>query len=127
MFIINGEEVKNVTINNGYFDIEKEWQNDTINLYFSASLTVSSLPDMPEKTAFMEGPVVLAGLCDKDCGIVMENGNPESALTYVTEHTYSTFPWQQSTYRTQNQENDIMFVPLYDITDEQYTIYFTKK
>lgn len=127
VFIINGEEVKNVTINNGYFDIEKEWQNDTINLYFSASLTVSSLPDMPEKTAFMEGPVVLAGLCDKDCGIVMENGNPESALTYVTEHTYSTFPWQQSTYRTQNQENDIMFVPLYDITDEQYTIYFTKK
>ncbi len=125
--IVNGEEIKDAQIKNGYLDIEKQWQNDAISLYFPAPLTLSSLPDMPEKVAFMEGPVVLAGLCAKDCGIAMENDSPESALAYVTEHTYSTFPWQQSTYRTKNQENDIMFVPLYDITDEQYTIYFTNK
>ncbi len=127
VIIVNGEEIKNAEITDGYFDIEKEWQNDTISLYFPASLTISTLPDMPEKAAFMEGPVVLAGLCGKDCGVAMDNDNPESALTYVTEHTYSTFPWQQSTYRTKNQENDIMFIPLYDVTDEQYTVYFTKK
>ncbi len=127
VIIVNGVELKDISMNDGYFDIEKEWQNDTLSLYFPAALTVSTLPDMPEKAAFMEGPVVLAGLCEKDCGIAMDNGEPESALAYVTEHTYSTFPWQQSSYRTKNQENDIMFIPLYDVTDEQYTVYFTQK
>ncbi len=126
VIIVNGKEQKEISVHNGFFEIEKEWHNDTISLYFAAALTLSALPDMPEKVAFMEGPVVLAGLCEKDCGIAMKNDNPENALAYVTEHTYGTFPWQQSTYRTKKQENDILFIPLYDITDEQYTIYFTK-
>ncbi len=119
----NGEEIKNVTAENGYFDIDRTWKNDTINIYFPAVLTTSSLPDMPQLTAFMEGPVVLAGLCEKDCGIC----EPESALAYTTEHTYSTFPWQQSVYRTVNQPENFDFIPLYDVTDEPYTLYFTKK
>lgn len=124
---INGEEIKNVTAENGYFDLDRTWENDTVNIYFPAVLTTSSLPDMPQLTAFAEGPVVLAGLCEKDCGIYMNDGAPESALTYTTEHTYSTFPWQQSVYRTINQPEDFDLVPLYDITDEPYTVYFTKK
>ncbi|MBP1559954.1 MAG: glycoside hydrolase family 127 protein [Oscillospiraceae bacterium] len=124
---INGEEMKNVTAENGYFDIDRIWENDTVNIYFPAVLTTSSLPDMPQLTAFAEGPVVLAGLCEKDCGIYMQNNDPESALAYTTEHTYSTFPWQQSVYRTVNQPENFDFVPLYDITDEPYTLYFTKK
>lgn len=75
----------------------------------------------------MEGPVVLAGLCDKDRGIYMEKDSPESALAYTTEHTYDTFPWQQSVYRTRDQPENFEFVPLYDITDEKYTVYFTKR
>lgn len=57
----------------------------------------------------------------------MKNGDPKSALAYTTEHTYSTFPWQQSVYRTVNQPENFDFVPLYDITDEPYTLYFTEK
>lgn len=124
---INGEEIKNVTAENGYFDIDRTWENDTVNIYFPATLTMSSLPDMPQLTAFAEGPVVLAGLYEKDCGIYMKDGNPESALAYTTEHTYNTFPWQQSVYRTVNQPENFDFVPLYDVTDEPYTVYFTKK
>lgn len=127
VIFINGEEIKNVTSENGYFDIDRTWENDTVNIYFPAALTTSSLPDMPQLTAFAEGPVVLAGLCEKDCGIYMKDGNPESALAYTTEHTYSTFPWQQSAYRTINQPENFDLVPLYDITDEPYTVYFTKK
>lgn len=125
--ILNGKELKELNVRGGYLDIEREWLNDTISLYFAAPLTLSTLSDMPEKAAFMEGPIVLAGLCSKDSGIRMENGAPESALRYVTEHTYSTFPWQQSCYRTSAENGDILFVPLYDIADEQYTVYFTKK
>lgn len=124
---LNGERQRDLPVHNGYLDIERTWTNDVINLYFTVSLTTSALPDMPERTAFLEGPIVLAGLCDKDCGIAVNNDRPETTLTYVTEHTYDTFPWQQSTYRTVNCREDITFVPLYDITDEPYTIYFSAK
>lgn len=126
VIFVNGEKNKN-TAKNGFIDIDRTWENDTINIYFPAALTMSSLPDMPQLTAFAEGPVVLAGLCDEDRGIYMKNNDPESALVYTTEHTYSTFPWQQSVYRTVDQPKNFDLVPLYDITDEKYTVYFTKK
>ena len=124
---INGIAVDDITVNNGFFDIHKTWENDTVSIYFPTALTLSSLPDMPELTAVLEGPVVLAGLCDADRGIYMKENNAASALLPNTEHTYSTFPWLQSTYRTTGQPENISFVPLYDVTDEQYTLYFTKK
>lgn len=123
---VNGEEIK-TSAENGFINIDRIWENDTVNIYFPAVLTMSPLPGMPGLTAFMEGPVVLAGLCDKDGGIYMDKEFPESVLTYTTEHTYGTFPWQQSVYRTMNQPENFDFVPLYDITDEKYTVYFTKK
>lgn len=125
--LLNGGETANVTTENGFLNIDRTWENDTVNIYFPAALTMSVLPDMPQMTAFMEGPVVLAGLRDGDCGIYMRDGEPESALAYTTEHTYSTFPWQQSVYRTVNQPENFDLVPLYDITDERYTVYFTRK
>lgn len=124
---INGTAVDDITINDGFFDIKKTWKNDTVSIYFPTALTLSSLPDMPELTAILEGPVVLAGLCDADRGLYMKENSADSALLPNTEHTYSTFPWLQSTYRTTGQPENISFVPLYDVTDEQYTLYFTKK
>ena len=124
---INGVAVDDIAVNNGFFDIHKTWENDTVSIYFQTALTLSSLPDMPELTAVLEGPVVLAGLCDADRGLYMKENNADSALLPNTEHTYSTFPWLQSTYRTTGQPENISFVPLYDVTDEQYTLYFTKK
>lgn len=125
--IVNGTELNDFTINSGYLDLAKEWSDDTISLYFPAGLTTTTLSDLPDMVAFREGPIVLAGLTDKDTGITLTDDKPESALSYRTEHTYSTFPWQQSTYRTTGQAENVTFVPLYDITDEQYTVYFTRK
>lgn len=125
--IVNGKEIKEFEVKENYLEINKEWSDDTISLYFQAGLTTTTLSDLPDMVAFHEGPIVLAGLTDKDAGICAENDAPESALSYVTEHTYSTFPWMQSTYRTTGQAENFTFVPLYDVTDEQYTVYFTKK
>ena len=122
---VNGEEYS-APAENGFIAITRTWGDDSINVYFPAALTASTLPDMPQLTAFAEGPVVLAGLCESDRGIYAE-GAPESALVNVTEHTYSAFPWQQSVYRTVNQPENFDLVPLYDITDERYTVYFTRK
>lgn len=122
---INGGEYP-ARAENGFINITREWSSDTVNVYFPAALTACPLPDMPQLTAFAEGPVVLAGLCSADRGICAA-GSPESALVNVTEHTYDTFPWQQSVYRTVGQPENFDLVPLYDITDERYTVYFTKK
>lgn len=126
VILINGEKTAN-RAENGFISIDRTWENDTVNIYFPAALTTSTLPDMPQLTAFAEGPVVLAGLCEKDCGIYTETDAPEDSLVNITEHTYSTFPWQQSVYRTVNQPENFDLVPLYDITDEKYTVYFTRK
>lgn len=121
---VNGEAADWVS-QNGYCNIRRVWGNDTVSIYFPATLSVSELPDMPGVAAVLEGPVVLAGLCSSDCGIRSASGDPTKALVNVTEHTYSTFPWQQSTYRTVGQPENFDLIPLYDVTDEEYTVYFT--
>ncbi|MDE6728137.1 MAG: glycoside hydrolase family 127 protein [Oscillospiraceae bacterium] len=126
VILVNGEPVKNVS-EYGFCNIKRLWTDNVVNVYFPAALTVSALPDMQELTAFLEGPIVLAGLCGSDRGIKPQSGSPESALVNVTEHTYSTFPWQQSVYRTVGQTENFDLIPLYDITDETYTVYFTVK
>lgn len=124
---LNGEKIDCKAAAGGFLDFNRVWENDRIDLYFPAGLTASSLPDLQNLTAFSEGPVVLAGLCEADAGICMEAEKPDSALFPAAAHTYETFPWQQSVYRTVNQPKNFDFVPLYDITDEPYTVYFTKK
>lgn len=43
------------------------------------------------------------------------------------EHTYTVFPWKQNTYLTKKQPENFILRPLYEITDEPYTVYFTQK
>lgn len=124
---VNGKPVE-CSADNGYCDIRRVWADDIVSVFFPSGLSTSALPDIPELTAFLDGPIVLAGLRSSDCGIKPQQGSdPTSALINVTEHTYSTFPWQQSTYRTVNQSENFDLVPLYDITDQEYTVYFTVK
>lgn len=124
---IGGEELKDLHIQDGYLEIEREWGEDEISLYFPAELALSVLPDMPDTVAVMEGPIVLAGLCDTDQGLVLKKGDIKKVMRPKYEHTYSVFPWKQSTYRTTGQPENVEFVPVYDITDEAYTMYFTEK
>jgi len=84
------------------------------------------LPDMKDMAAAVDGPIVLAGIIDRDCGLVGAD-KPESIFVWQTEHTYGTFPWKQSSYRTAGQPENFSFKPLYEVTDEKYTVYFTKK
>lgn len=123
---VNGQDVS-ATVQDGYIHLSREWRDDEITLYLPATLHLSTLPDRPEMSAVLEGPIVLCGLCDRDRGLTMVQDDPTSALAAQTEHTYSTFPWLQSTYRTIHQAESVSFVPLYDVTDEPYTVYFTRR
>ena len=61
-----------------------------------------------------------------DCGITGADELNEQFMPQM-EHTYGTFPWRQNSWRTRNQPQNVMFRPLYEVTDEEYTVYFTKK
>ena len=106
-------------------NIEHDWTEDELTIYFTAGLQLESLPDMPELAAVLEGPIVLAALTDADRGLTVIDGDVEHTLIPRYEHTYSVFPWQQSTYQTKGQAQNVKYVPLYDVTDEQYTVYVT--
>ncbi len=121
---INGVKCDAPEINDGYLNITSEWNNDTVQIFFPSHIVMEQLPDIPELAAAVDGPIVLAGITDADCGI---KGDVNDVLIQQTKHTYGTFPWKQNSYRTRNQERNFMLKPLYDITDETYTVYFTKK
>lgn len=121
---INREEIADVQIENGYINLTKEWLEDEIILYLPAGLETSPLTDIPGTYAFMEGPIVLAGICDDERELEGNQEEPEEFLIPQYEHTYEMFPWKQSTYKTIHQEKNINFIPLYEVTDETYTVYF---
>lgn len=124
---MNGEPFTDYKTENGYLNIEKDWEEAELSVYFPAGLHFENLPDMPEMTAVLEGPVVLAGLTENDEGLTLNPECPEQTFMPQVEHTYSTFPWKQSTYQTRMQPKNLTFMPLYDVTDEAYTVYFTRK
>lgn len=121
---INGEEISDYIISDGYLDLERDWDNDMICIYLPASLSLSRLSDMPELAAVKEGPIVLAELSEEDCGLEIHE-SLENTFMPQLEHTYDVFPWLQSCYRTRFQKKNTRYVPLYDITDESYTVYHT--
>ena len=116
---------KSYTVKDNYIIIETEWSGSTaINIVLGSKVTAEPLSDRPELCALVDGPIVLAGLTDRDCGIEY-SGDIENALYQRTEHTYGTYVWKQNCYTTVNQPVNFELKPLYDITDEEYTVYFT--
>ncbi len=122
---LNGEKIT-APVKDGYIDITADWSDSTVQIFFPSKLRAETLPDMPELMSVVDGPIVLAGLTGSDCGIAGADKLEEQFMPQL-EHTYGTFPWRQNSWRTRNQPQSVMFRPLYEITDEEYTVYFTKK
>lgn len=114
-------------IKNGYLRIDKKWKESTIYLVFKSAIVMEQLPDMPELAAAVDGPIVLAGMTDEDTGLIGDFEKPREIFAPRMEHTYSTYVWKQNNYVTRMQPKNIEFKPLYDVADEAYTVYFTKK
>ena len=122
---LNGEKIT-ARVEDGYINITADWSDGTLQIFFPSELRMERLPDMPELGAVVDGPIVLAGLTSADCGIKGADKLSEQFMPQL-EHTYGTFPWRQNSWRTRNQPQSVMFRPLYEIRDEEYTVYFTGK
>lgn len=122
---LNGEPLTPV-VENGCLVLSRAWgQEDTLDLFFPSEIRAEPLPDDPGLFSFVEGPIVLAGLTDSDRPLAGDLSDPASILRPETPHTYGTYPWRQNTYQTRNQPVNFRLVPLCDVTDETYTVYFS--
>jgi uncharacterized protein len=125
-------------------EIQRVWSQDKLHLIFPKALVAVSLPDDPGTYGFMDGPVALAGLNPgehtsaaraKQAGSYTARPNyqisgltlagnpahPESFLTPDNEREWSF--WREG-YRTRGQAQSIRFIPLYEVRDEAFTVYF---
>jgi DUF1680 family protein len=120
--VLNGEAVPGEKPPSSFFAISRKWNNDTIRLELPMSLTVSEIPDEPETVAFLDGPVVLAGLCREERVLTGNRSDPSSFLIPDNELELGR-PWR-SGYHTIGQQLGLRFRPLCEIADEPYTLYF---
>ncbi len=125
-FTVNGENAV-PEIKDGCICLDRTWSDDTVYVTFESGITMERLSDEPWLAAAVDGPIVLAGLTDKDCGLVGDFDEPDRIFVPREEHTYITYVWKQNNYVTKGQPVNIEFIPLYDVTDEPYTVYFTEK
>jgi hypothetical protein len=141
---LNGEPLVVQSGPSSYVEIQRAWNQDKLHLVFPKSLVAVPLPDDPATYGFMDGPVVLAGLNPGEHipaaggkeagsytagpnyrinGITLEGdaARPGSFLTPDNEREWRF--WRES-YRTRGQMQNIRFIPLYEVRDEVFTVYF---
>lgn len=118
---VNGERQRGPFAPSTYRGIRRTWHRDRISITLPKGLTSVPLADDPSVVAFMDVPVVLAGLCDAETTLYGEKDDPQTMLTPHNEREWSN--WMTG-YRTRNQPRNIRFVPLYEVADERYSVYF---
>lgn len=122
VILVNGEPNPISDQSLSFVRIRKVWNNDTVTIVFPKEVTSLPLPDQPDTVSFMDGPTVLAGLVDEERLLEGDPDRPETILVPHNERHHSF--WRDGSYKTINQERSIRFIPLPDVTDETYTIYF---
>lgn len=121
---VNGELQDIPTLPSSLCTLKKIWENDSVRIELPKGLSVCPLPDNPDMVAFMEGPVVLAGLCDEERTLYGDKEHPETILIADNEREWESWI---TAYRTYGQDRNIRFIPLYDIGYEKYSVYFPIK
>jgi len=118
---INGEEIEYV-IENGHAVLTRVWgSEDVVNYILPKEMKTWTLPDLPNYVAFIEGPIAYAGLASEERTIYGDITNPESFMIGSDERHWGN--WRTG-WRTINQDVNIEFVPIYQICNEVYTVYF---
>lgn len=116
---INGCEEK-IDFKNGFIEVDYVEQVEEITICFEKQIVLERLPGDEDRVAFRDGPLVLAGLTEKDQ--VLEIGKNQKLFKPLNERHHSF--WRDSTYITTGQKDNIKFMPIADVTNQCYSIYF---
>jgi DUF1680 family protein len=130
-----------------YFELKRIWQQNSVQVKLPRRLVSVPLPDDPKTFGIMDGPVVLAGLnpgqdefgrreksgSEKEyrpnyaiAGLALQGDvtHPETLLTPDDEREWS---YWRGDYRTVGQPTDFRLIPLHEVRDEVYTVYFNSR
>lgn len=118
---LNGEPVA-VTVCEGFIAVRRIWEQDTVRITLPKALTAVELSDHPGMVAFLDGPLVLAGLVDEERTLIGDPKRPESMLIPDRDRTHSW--WTTGTYRTVEQDRGFRFIGIDQVRDETYAVYF---
>ncbi len=124
---VDGARIENPDIADGYIRLNRAWEDSTVDVFFPSAVRAEMLEGAPDMAALVDGPIVLAALSDHDLTVEGDLSRPDSFLLPEMTHTYDFFVWQQNTWRTRNQRENFRLIPLYEVTDEAYTVYFSVK
>jgi DUF1680 family protein len=128
----------------GYLEIRRLWDQDSLHIQLPKNLVSVPLPDEQDMYAFMDGPVVLAGLNpvsapaapprkdgtgflarpDYQIRGISLVGDPDRPETFLTPDNEREWIFWRGDYRTRGQGQDFRFIPLHEIRDELFTVYF---
>ena len=104
-----------------YLTLRRKWSKDSIRLELPKTLTACPLPGSDDLVAFMDGPVVLAGLTDEQRTLVGDAARPETILHPDKEREWGNW---SGNYHTHGQGRNFAFTPIHEVIDEKYTMYF---
>lgn len=120
---VNGEAVATSISKSGFIEIERAWGRDTVRLVFPKRVRKEGLPGDQRRFALLDGPVVLAALADRECEIPRgEEPVPQYEHQYVNGRD-----WRFGRYRLGAVGGGLELVPLYEVADESYCVYFSEK
>ena len=123
---INGIKTKLIKEDNGYISINRTWKNnDAITVEIPMSLYTASMPDNPNRIAFLYGPVVLAG----QLGVEMPD--PIYGAPVLLTDNKNVSDWVQPVPDTflfrlngVGKPNDVELAPFYKTYDQYYSVYW---
>jgi DUF1680 family protein len=103
--------------------LRRSWQQQKMRLELPRRVVATPLPDAPDTVAFVDGPVVLAGLCDSERQLRGDVSDPTTMIRPDAERAMDG-AFQEYTYRTHGTDHGFRLVPLYSVVDEPYAVYF---
>ena len=121
---VNDQAVEWDDDGNGFATLHRIWEQDEVRIILPHGLTTWPLPDRTGTVAFMDGPVVLAGLVSEERMLYGDLDDPSTMLIPDDEREWQT--WKNG-WRTVDQPVGWRFKPLYEIGNDVYTVYFPVK
>ncbi|GAA4181727.1 beta-L-arabinofuranosidase domain-containing protein [Gryllotalpicola koreensis] len=105
----------------GFVEMRRTWNASVVELHLPFDVRTVPIPDEPQTVAFTCGPVVLAGLCEAEVALDVRGGDAAALLRPDNERQWAE--WLRG-WRIGGQPRTIRLVPLHEVTDQAYSVYF---
>jgi uncharacterized protein len=143
MVTVNGKAVSIAEARGSYATIDREWTSgDRVDIRLPMALHTEAMPDDPKMIAVMYGPIVLAGDLGRDgLDAIKRYGPSAPQMGRVKTPTIPVFIGDVASVPSKiapvagarlhfathglAQPHEVSLVPLYQIVDQRYTVYWT--